>query len=147
MGNSFFEQITGWKEIAKATIFLHAHENKMGAQKVVWTRVFTKLVTTNFKMVGVKRLKCLQSLIYWLLRNTGSGTPIDPHYQQRIIAFILTNKKTVLAMLRKFNQNGLASYLRRINSAADALPLNWPKVISFLVRKRQLFNCERTTFA
>lgn len=84
-----FSKIVGHKGVVRAISYLKIHAGKSRTRNVVWTKVFAKLYTKNFVGISVKRLSGLQSLIYWIIRNTGLGSPVTPFCQSRLIAFIL----------------------------------------------------------
>lgn len=137
--SKYLSAISGHKSVVKTIFFLKLHAKKAGADHINWTKVFTKLYAQEFKGQSVKRFRGLQSLIWWLFRNTGSGSICPPYCQERYISFILANKKTLWKFIREKKQKLLAKLLYQISSLTDCNYIEWKKVVSFLIRKRKLF--------
>lgn len=146
IGVDFFSEISGWKNMAQAVAYLNIHGNKAGAGQVVWTKVLAKLSAQQLTGISVKRMRCLQSLVYWIIRNTGSGTIVSEFFQQRFISFILANKETFMEILRNFEEKRLIRYLTSLSDKVRCRYLNWPAIVDFLIRKRGLFECTRDSF-
>lgn len=134
-----FDQIKGHYEVAKAVIFLKAHSVKNGSHKVNWSKVFTHLYARNFVGASVKRLEGLQSLVWWILRNTGRATPVTIAVKDRLVAFILMNRYELLCMLRYKREKTLVKMMQKIAKICGSEVINWPAVVSYLIRKRNLF--------
>ncbi|XP_074600681.1 uncharacterized protein LOC141854773 [Brevipalpus obovatus] len=137
------DEADGYKEVAKLILFLRIHAGKSCSRSVIWTKVMARLTKQNFAGISVKRLKCLQSLVYWILRNTGHGSPISNFRQERLLQFIFANKLAIFKMLRNFKQKLLIQYLTKISKIAGTTRLNWYQIIPYLVRRRGLFSCKK----
>ncbi|XP_074598854.1 uncharacterized protein LOC141853419 [Brevipalpus obovatus] len=134
-----FSKIQGHKGVVRAISYLKIHAGKTRTRNVVWTKVFAKLYAQNFVGISVKRLSGLQSIVYWLLRNTGYGSPVTLFCQTRLIAFILANRDTLWNLIRRKSQNLIIEMMERISLKARCTLVHWPVVIKYLVRKRHLF--------
>ncbi|XP_074598445.1 uncharacterized protein LOC141853109 [Brevipalpus obovatus] len=135
-----FSIIDGNKGIVRAIAYLKIHAGKSRTRHVVWTKVFTRLKKQNFIGISVKRLHGLQSLIYWILRNSGRGSPVTEFCQTRLIAFILANKDVMWDLIRKKSQKSIVKMMRKIADETKCQLINWYRVIGYLIRKRHLFS-------
>lgn len=131
--------IKGHEGVARAIILLKVHSSTNGGFHVNWTKVFAKLYAENFVGMSVKRLDGLRSLIKWLFRNTGWGTPVTFHQQQRLISFLLSNRYEVYCTLRYRREKTLINMLKTFSDFSGVDNLNWDAIVSFLIRKRRLF--------
>ncbi|XP_074598444.1 uncharacterized protein LOC141853108 [Brevipalpus obovatus] len=134
-----FSRIEGHKGVVRAISYLKIHAGKSRTRNVVWTKVFARLYAQNFVGISVKRLSGLQSIVYWLLRNTGYGSPVTLFCQTRLIAFILANRDTMWDLIRRKSQNLIIEMMERLSLKAQCTLVNWRVVIKYLVRKRHLF--------
>lgn len=139
MWQSSFFPIKGHNGVAKAIMFFKIHSRKNGSYKVNWTRVLARMYAENFVGLSVKRLTGLRSLIWWLFRNTGWGTPVGFFPQQRLISFILANRDEIYCTLRYKRQKTLTNILKKLADLAEIKNVYWENVVSYLVRKRKLF--------
>ncbi|XP_074598443.1 uncharacterized protein LOC141853106 [Brevipalpus obovatus] len=134
------DNITGHKGVVRAIAFLKIHAGRSRTRNVVWTSVFAKVYARNFVGLSVKRLSGLPSLVYWLIRNTGVGTPVHGLCTERLMAFTLANKHTLWDFIRRKREKMLAKWMEKLSVHLECNYIRWPNVIAYLVKTRHLFS-------